>query len=171
MKAVVFRLPPVYGYGPHTEIFRSGKPIKTGFQVFIENAMAGTPIEVWGDCGKGRDIIYVKDVTEAFLCALKTADADGLFNIASGRLTTLRDEVEMIIKVFCEGEQKSEIIYRPDRANSIEWFLYDNSKARKHLGWVPQYSLEDMMLDYKREMKSGRFSFLVEKRRRLLEKE
>jgi UDP-glucose 4-epimerase len=171
MKGIVFRLPPVYGYGPHTEIFWLGKPIKTGFQIFIENAVAGKMIEVWGDCTKGRDIVYIKDVVEAFSLALKSRDAEGLYNITSGRSITLRDEVEIIVKVFCGENGKSEIIYKPEKSNSIEPFLYDNSKARKELGWVPRYSFEDMLIDYKRETESGQFSFLIEERRRLLKKQ
>jgi UDP-glucose 4-epimerase len=171
MKGLIFRLPPVYGYGPHTEIFWHGKPIKTGFQIFVENAIAGNPIEVWGDCDQGRDIIYIKDVTEAFLYALKSSDAEGLYNITSGRAITLREEVETIVKVFCYANGKSEITYKPEKSNSIEPFFYDNSKAKKDLGWAPRYSFEDMLVDYKQEIESGQFSFLIEKRRRLLEKQ
>jgi nucleoside-diphosphate-sugar epimerase len=83
---------------------------------------------------------------------------------------TLKEEVATIIKVFGGTKGESKIIYKPEKANSIESFLYDNSKAAKDLGWTPQYSFEDMLLDYKREMESGRFSFLIEKRRRQLKK-
>ena len=169
IKAIIFRLPPVYGYGPHTEIFWQGKPIKTGFQIFIENAINCEPIEVWGDCEKGRDIIYVKDVVEAFVCALKSNNAQGIFNITSGRLITLKQEVETIVKVFCREKSRSKIIYRPEKPNSIESFLYDNTKAKEELGWSPKYSFEEMVVDYKKEMESGRFKFLIEKRKQLLQ--
>jgi len=171
MKGIIFRLPPVYGYGPHTEIFWHGKPTKTGFQIFIENAIAGKPIEVWGDCKKGRDIIYIKDATEAFIRALKSIDAEGLYNITSGRSITLKDEVRIIVKVFCGKNGKSKIVYKPEKSNSIESFIYDNTRAKKDLGWTPKYSFEDMVIDYKREMESGRFSFLIAKRRRLMERQ
>ena len=39
LQCIILRLPPVYGYGPHTEIFMYGKPIKTGFQIFIEKSI------------------------------------------------------------------------------------------------------------------------------------
>lgn len=170
LKGLIFRLPPVYGYGPHTQIFWHGKPIKTGFQIFVENAMAGEPIEVWGNCDQGRDIVYIKDVTEAFIRALKSRDAQGLYNITSGRAITLKEEVEAIVKVFSGVNKKSEITYKPEKPNSIEPFIYDNSKAKKELGWTPRYTLEEMLVDYKREMESGQFSFLVEKRKQLFSK-
>lgn len=78
LQGIIFRLPPVYGFGPHTQIFRDGKPIKTGFQIFIENAMACKPLEVWGKANKGRDIIYIKDVISAFVKAIESNTAEGL---------------------------------------------------------------------------------------------
>jgi UDP-glucose 4-epimerase len=168
MQGIVLRIPPVYGYGPHTEGFKAGKPQKTGFQVFIENAIQGQPIEVWGDCEKGRDIIYVKDVVSAIVLALKNKNAMGLYNIASGKLLSLRQEVEEIVEAFSPTEHRSKIVYRPDIPNSIETFLYDISKARRDLGWSPKYSFREMLEDYKKEMTCGRFSFLVQKRRAMM---
>jgi UDP-glucose 4-epimerase len=168
MQGIIFRLPPVYGYGPHTEIFKNGKPIKTGFKVFIENAIAGKPIEVWGDYEKGRDIIYVKDVVSAIVLALKNKDASGLYNIASGRTLSLKEEAETIARVFSSRNNPSKITYQPDKPNSVEPFLYNISKAKRELRWSPKYSFEEMLVDYKKEMGSGRFKFLLEKRRRMI---
>jgi UDP-glucose 4-epimerase len=165
LKSIIFRLPPVYGYGPHTEIFKHGKPIKTGFQVFIENAMACKPIEIWGDSSKGRDIIYVKDVVSACIKALSNDKANGLYNIASGKYLSLREEAETIAKTFWGNNSAPEIIERPELHNSIDTFIYDISKAKRELGWSPQYNFEKMLIDYKKEMKSNRFGYLIEKRR------
>lgn len=168
MQGIIFRLPPVYGYGPHTEIFKNGKPLKTGFKVFIDNAIAGKPIEVWGDSEKGRDIIYVKDVVTAIILALKSKDASGLYNIASGKTLSLKEEAETIVRVFSPRDHPSRITYRQDKPNSIEPFLYDISKAKVDLGWSPQYSFEEMLVDHRQEMGSGRFKFLLERRRRMM---
>lgn len=165
LRGIIFRLPPVYGYGPHTEIFKDGKPIKTGFQIFIENAMACRPIDIWGDSSKGRDIIYVKDVVSAFIKALNNNKANGLYNIASGKYLSLREEAETIAKTFWGNDSDPEIIERPELPNSIDTFLYDISKAKRDLDWSPQYSFEEMLIDYKKEMESNKFGYLIEKRR------
>ena len=78
LQGIVFRLSPVYGYGPHTVIFKNGKETTTGFQAFIDQAASGMPIEIWGDPDVGRDIIYVKDVVNAFILALNNTTAKGL---------------------------------------------------------------------------------------------
>lgn len=168
LQGIIFRLPPVYGYGPHIEFYLDGKPLKTGFQIFIENAIAGTPIEIWGDPKKGRDIIYVKDVVSATIAAIDSGTAKGLYNIASGKLLSLEEEVKAIIKTFSPKESPSTIIYRPDKANSLEPFLYNIDKAKRDLVWSPKYSYEEMLVDYKKEMGSGRFKFLLEKRKEMM---
>ncbi len=165
LKSIIFRLPPVYGYGPHTEIFKDGKPIKTGFQIFIDNAMACKPLEVWGDGNKGRDIIYIKDVISAFIKAINNDTAKGLYNITSGKRLTLRQEAETIAKVFWANSDNPIIIDKPEKPNSVDSFLYDINKAKKELDWEPQYSFEDMLHDYIKESDNKNFSYLVEKRK------
>jgi len=171
LKGLIFRLPPVYGFGPHLEIFKNGKPIKTGFQTFIDNAIACKPLEVWGDSSIGRDIIYVKDVVSAFIKAINSNTAEGLYNIASGRYLTLKEEVETIAKVFWGDSTKPVIIEKPEHLLAMDSFLYDNSKAKKELDWSPQYSFEDLLRDYKKEMELQKFSFLLEKRKSMFREE
>jgi UDP-glucose 4-epimerase len=170
LKTIIFRLPPVYGYGPHTEIFKDGKQIKTGFQIFIEKAIACQPLEVWGDSSKGRDIIYVKDVISAFIKAINNKNAQGLFNITSGKRLTLREEAETIAKVFWGDKTSPVIIEKPEMPNHMDSFLYDISKAKKELDWSPQYSFEEMLYDYIKENDDKKFSFLIEKRKRMFDK-
>ena len=170
LTGIVFRLPPVYGYGPHTEIFKEGKPIKTGFQIFIEKAKACQPLEVWGDSSVGRDIIYIKDVVSAFVKAIDNVGASGLFNITSGKYLTLRQEAEIIAEVFWGGTTAPQVVDRPDMPNGMDAFLYDISKALHELDWAPQYSFKDMLIDYKKELESKKHEYLVDKRKTMLHK-
>ena len=168
LNTVKFRLPPVYGYGPHTEIFKNGEPVMTGFQTFIERAIACKPLEMWGDSSIGRDIIYVKDVVAAFLNALKNDTATGLYNIASGKYLTLKEQVETTAAVFWGSNTKPEIIELKEKPHNMESFIYDISKAKKELGWVPQYNFEQLLVDYKKEMSNEKFKYLLEKREIML---
>jgi len=165
--SIIFRLPPVYGYGPHTEIFMDGKPIKTGFQIFIDNALECKPLEIWGDSSKGRDIIYIKDVVSAFLKALENDKAKGLYNIASGYYLTLKEEAETIAKVFWGNDNEPIIIERPDKPNNIDSFVYNIDKAKKEFGWIPKFNFENILYDYIKESKNKKFSFLIEKRKKI----
>jgi UDP-glucose 4-epimerase len=169
LEGVTLRLPPVYGYGPHTEIFKDGKPIKTGFQIFIDAAERAAPIELWGDPNNGRDIVYVKDVVDAIERALDRRGVGGLYNISSGRRLTLREQVEAILRVFSPPDKKSELRLLPDKPNLVENYFYDIGKAMRVLGWEPKYTFDEMLVDYRREQESGRFSYLIEKRRQLMQ--
>jgi UDP-glucose 4-epimerase len=164
VKGVILRIPSVFGYGPHLEGYQDGKYQKTGFQIFIENAMSGKSIEIWGNPKAARDIIYVKDVVGAIIKAMISDQADGLYNIASGKLLSLEDEVHAINLIFSPGKPKK-IIYRPKKPNGIESCAYNIDKARKDLDWMPLYSFRQMLVDYKKEMNSGRFKFLVDMRK------
>ena len=162
LQGVIFRLPPVYGVGPHSEIYVNGKYYKSGIQTFIENAEAGKDIEIWGDPHLSRDIIYVKDVARAFYLVLKSDKAKGLYNMSSGVPLDLEEQIKIIIEVFTKNK-KSKIIYRPDKSNNTPSFLFDMTKANEDFGFVPEYrNYLDIMLDYKKELENGEWKELVE---------
>lgn len=171
LQGSVFRFPPVYGVGPHSEIYVNGKYYKTGIQTFIDNAEKGLPIEIWGDPTISRDIIYVKDVAQAFVDALRSPNSKGLYNMTSSTQLTLEDQVKIIIKVFSK-DKKSEIVYRPELKNNTPSFLFSMEKAKRDFGFVPKFtSYEDIMIDYKKELESGRFNRLIKSRHKVDENE
>jgi len=115
---ITCRLPGVYGFGPHTEIYADGGKIRIlRTTMFIRNAIAGEPIDIWGDSSRGHDFVYVKDVVGAIIGAIDSNRAHGLYNIASGVRTSIEEEVKGIIEVFSSPMHRSEIRYRTDKPN------------------------------------------------------
>ena len=57
--------------------------------------MNDQPPTIFGDGEQVRDFVYVDDVIEANLLALKS-EATGIFNIASGRNTTINELAHFI---------------------------------------------------------------------------
>lgn len=165
MQCAWFRLPPVYGVGPHAVIYVNGKLYRSGIQTFIENAMQGRDIELWGDPHITRDIIYVKDVAEAFRLALESEKTYGLYNMTSGVELDLEEQAKAVIRVFGDPARPSRLVYRPDKPNNTPSYLFDMGKARRDFGFVPQYtSYQAMMEDYKAELESGRWSSFIHSR-------
>lgn len=165
MRCAWFRFPPVYGVGPHSSIYVNGKLYKSGIQTFIENAINGNDIELWGDPHIQRDIIYVKDVARAFFMALLSENTYGLYNMTSGTKLDLEEQVKTVIEVFGNPE-KSKILYRPDKNNNTPSFLFDMSKAKRDFGFVPEYTTYKMIMeDYKKELDSGRWNLYLENRK------
>jgi len=168
MRNITFRIPPVYGYGCYTEIFKEGKPVKTGFQIFIDNAIKGEPLEVWGNAKLGRPIIYVKDVVSAVISVFGSRTS-GMWDIWSVKKLTLKQEAEDIIEVFSPKDNKSKIMYCPDKPNSIEKTRDLDFNWSVFRRWKPQYSFRDMLVDYKKEWESGKFDMLVERRKEMFD--
>lgn len=166
MQCAWFRFPPVYGVGPHGTIFVNGKPYKSGIATFIDNAMEGKDIELWGNPHIKRDIIYVKDVAEAYVMALESDKTYGLYNMTSGTELDLEEQAKAVIDVFGDNK-KSRIVYRPDLENHTPSYIYSMEKAKRDFGFVPKYTnYYDMMKDYKKEQESNRWNILVDSRKK-----
>lgn len=166
MQCSWFRFPPVYGVGPHGTIYVNGKKYKSGIATFIDNAKEGKNIELWGDPHIKRDIIYVKDVAEAYYLAIKSDNSYGLYNMTSGRELDLEEQAKAVIEVF-GNDSGSKIVYRPDKENNTPSFLYSMEKAKKDFGFEPRYTnYYEMMRDYKKEMESGYWDSLISSRRK-----
>ena len=151
LNSIIFRIPSVFGFGGHMEGFKQGKPFTTGLKTFIDNAIEGKEIKVFGDVTKKRPFIAVQDVVSAIILGIKSDKVHGLYNLAYDKPLSLQEEVEQIIDVF-DPNRKCDIEYQPDIPNNIEPFRVDNSKVKKELGWQPRYSFKDILVDYKREL-------------------
>lgn len=164
MQCSWFRFPPVYGVGPHGTIYVNGTPYKSGIATFIDNAKEGKDIELWGNPHIKRDIIYVKDVADAYVMALESEHTYGLYNMTSSTQLDLEDQARAVIEVFGD-QQVSKLVYRPEKTNNTPSFWYSMEKAKRDFGFVPKYTdYVQMMCDYKKELESGRWNALVDSR-------
>lgn len=153
MKNIWFRLPPVYGVGPHGYLKVNGKIVKSGFQTFIDRAAAGESIEVYGYLA--RDTVYVKDVAKAFYLAAKSEQAKGLYNISSGKATTLLEQANVCADLYAQA-RRSQVIYREDMENAGKSYLFSIERARRDFLYQPEFSdFRTMMEDYRMEMRRG----------------
>src|SRR4030043_199359 len=106
--------------------------------IFIRIAAQGKPLHIYGDGKQTRDFLYVKDAVAAYILAAES-DASGIFNIGSGKSTTINDIAQLIDGLTAN---KATPVYGPPRAGDIKHSLADISKART-FGFNPHYSLED----------------------------
>jgi UDP-glucose 4-epimerase len=155
MQGISFRLPGIRGFGSRDTHYNCV------FHQFIQKAIAGEPIEIWGDHKTKRDFVYVKDVVNAIVLALASTRANGLYNIGSGIGLTIEDEARAIIKVFSPEDRPSKLVYRTDieevRKRS---YIFDVSKAMHDFGYCPDFSYVEGLRDFKREMQMNRFALL-----------
>jgi len=162
MSNAVFRLPPVYGVGPHGSLFVNGTYVKSGLQIFMDKASAGEDITIFGNKNLSRDVVYVKDVAHAFYLAIQSEKTYGLYNMSSGKGVTLQEQVEVISELFAKyPNRRSKIIYKPEVKNNTPSYLFSMEKAKKDFGFVPAYGdFKMMMADYKKDLDESKYKML-----------
>ncbi|WP_434997441.1 NAD-dependent epimerase/dehydratase family protein [Vibrio scophthalmi] len=106
--------------------------------VFLNKSLLNQPIEIWGDGEVIRDYIYVKDVAEAFACAISYEGSQSVFNISSGIGTTLNELISIIERTLGREIGKT---YRPGRSFDVPVSVLDNSLAFRELGWQPKVDI------------------------------
>ena len=130
-------------YGSHTP----GDPARVGYGVvnaFVDTAIAGGTIPLYGGGGQLRDFVFVDDVVSAVLLASLTEGAWGsALNIGSGEGVSLRAIAESVVAAVGSGAVDLEAVWPADAA-SVETgdFYFDVSRARETLGWSPSVSLD-----------------------------
>ena len=160
MQCAWFRFPAVYGITSNNiKYFRiNGQKITPGIPTFIEKAQKGEDIEVWGNPHIKKDMVYVKDVAQAYVQAMESNHTRGLYNMTGGMQVTLEEKVQAVIRVFGKGKG-SKIIYRPEKGRQDDYpYLYSIEKAKRDFGYSPQYTdFVKIMEDYKLELESGKW--------------
>lgn len=128
-------------YGPHVvrEAFR-------GFGIldhFIDTALRGETIDLFGGGPQLRDFIYVDDVVAAALAAALAAPPGAAFNVGSGEGISLADAAEAAVEAAGSGRTRS--VPWPPELLAVETgdFFFDISAAGRELGWSPRIGLAE----------------------------
>lgn len=159
IKYFVFRFPTIYSYSPFHYYYPNGiKTIRPVYRM-IENAMEGRPIELWGNPNYSKDMVHVYDCAQMLCKAILANRDNGFYNVGTGKPVTLQEQIETIIDVFSPAENRSEIIYRPDKVAG-GGFIMDVENAKRELGYEPVYDCRKLFEDYREEMKVDRFKEL-----------
>lgn len=108
---------------------------------FINNALQGKDLIIYGDGKQVRDFIFVDDIVEANIMAMNYKNKKfEIFNVGSGIDTSINDLAKMIIRLT---GSKSNIVYLPAREGDIVYSQADVSKAKRILGWQAKTCLEE----------------------------
>ena len=132
LNTVALRFSNVYGTYSH----HKGSVIAQFFKHLIE----GEPLVIYGDGRQTRDFLYVDDLIDAVLLAAKANVPGQVFQIATGRETSLTDLVALMREVV--GHQLN-VQYQPPRAGEVFRNYASIAKARNVLGYEPRTSLRE----------------------------
>ncbi len=154
LKRFIFRLPTIYLWSPIDNYYVDGKIRKIGYRILIDKAIAGEPIEIWGDKTRKKDMVYVKDFCQMMYKATFVDRKCGYYNVGTGIGTTLEDQIKGIVEVFGTGGKKSIITEKPEMPNAPQYIM-DITAAVNELDYHPQYDYISMLKDFKAEMEKG----------------
>lgn len=144
---IAIRLSSTYGPG---KLLKHGASSTTSMPVrMIDNAMLGKPTRMDQGADQKNDFIYSKDVGNGIALACVTKGVKHrLFNIGSGMASTLLDFADAVKKVYPQAEIEIGPGLDYLRMGFNLYSVYDISRARGELGFVPQYDLERGVRDY-----------------------
>jgi UDP-glucose 4-epimerase len=87
-----------------------------------------------------RDYIHVSDVAEAFARALVYEGSEQVFNVATGRGTSLNELIRIIASVT---GLPGKVNFKPGRPFDVPVSVLDNRRAQQELGWSPVIELHE----------------------------
>lgn len=134
IKAVTLRVANPYGERQRIETAQGA------VGVFLNHAIRGVPIDIWGDGSTTRDYIHISDVAEAFVRAVEYSGPKSVFNISSGVGTSLNELIAMLEKELGRSIERR---YLPGRPFDVRVSVLNNQLAREELKWMPSVSMRD----------------------------
>ncbi len=108
---------------------------------FINQALRGEPITVYGDGSYTRSFCYVDDLVDGLIKAMEMDQTRGeVFNLGNDEEISIR-ELAKVVKMVTGS--KSRIVFGPAIDEDVVKRRPDITKARQLLGWRPKISLEE----------------------------
>jgi len=134
--ARLYRLPAVSirffnVYGPRA---RTSGTYGAVFGVFLAQLLAGRPLTIVGDGTQTRDFTFVSDVVDALLVAAEAGQRGEVFNVGSGKPTSVNELVRLL------GSPPT--VHIPKRPGEPDCTWADITKIGTELGWKPQVSVD-----------------------------
>ena len=133
LSAVVFRMSCIYG--PH----QFGTEDQGWVAHFLIQALQGKPITLYGDGMQVRDVLFVEDLVEAFLLAMRHMNtlAGQAFNIGGGpeNTTSLLDLLGLIGELH---GRRPELSFEDWRVGDQRYYVSDTRRFQSAAGWSPK---------------------------------
>jgi len=108
---------------------------------WLEKIREGSSPVIFGDGKQTMDFIYVEDVARANILAAKSDITDEVFNIASGRETSLLELLELLLRLT--NSDLKPRFEQERKVNPVRRRLASTKKAERLLGFKAEVSLEE----------------------------
>jgi len=106
---------------------------------FLQLALQGGSLIIFGGGGQTRDFVYVDDVVDALVAAATAADVDRrIINVGSGRETSVNELAALVAEV---AGQEVEVLHSPAESGGVSHLCADLAVARRLLDYGPRVDL------------------------------
>lgn len=123
-------------YGPRQD---PSSPYSGVISIFTDKLSQGNVPSIFGDGEQTRDFVYVADVVEANMLSASGPVAGNVFNIATGKKTTLNELLKTLYDIY-DNPFKAD--YGDVRTGDIRHSYANIAKAESVLGWKPSVNLD-----------------------------
>lgn len=124
---------------------------------FINQALAGDPITIYGDGSQTRSFCYLEDMVDGLIALMHSpATTFEPINIGNPDEFTVSELAQLVLQKI---QTKSEIVHVDLPADDPKQRRPDISRAKRHLGWSPKVDLAhglDRTIAYFRAEAEGR---------------
>ena len=155
----VFRFFTIYEYHPNAYHYRNYKHLMMPFRMLMDRASKSLPIEIWGNCKKAKEMVYIKDFIRLVKLAIDSDIEGGIYNVGNGWKVSLEEQIFGIIKVFSPKDNPSPVIYVKDKPDPLE-NAFEITKIKRDFGYEPLYTYIQQLEDFKHDMETEPFAKL-----------
>lgn len=113
--------------------------------VFIRDALRGENLTIYGSGEQRRHFIYIDDLAEGNLAALKAVGTNRTYALASPQPVTINELAGLIKEILGDGIT---VKRRPSREDDYQGELLDIGLAREELGWEPEVDIREGVKRY-----------------------
>ena len=137
IETVNLRFGNIYGVGVYTHW-------DTVIPKFVNQAVGGEPLTIYGDGEYSRDFVHVQDICMAITLSLTTPGIGGeTFNVG-GETLTINRLAEIVKEELAEETgSKAEAVNTPPRNGETKQFSYDLKKIRSRLGFANDWAVRE----------------------------
>jgi len=112
--------------------------------IFVRRALKGENVTVYGSGNQTRHFIYVEDLAEGNVAALKEVAINQTYNLVGIRPVTVKEIAETVKKLVADVPTE----YKEARLGDYSGAIASTDKAKKELGWQPQVDFEEGVRRY-----------------------
>lgn len=137
-------------YGVESTILRYGIPYgpraRDGavIPIFVNKAFHGEPLTIAGDGSQFRKFVYVEDLAEGNVLALKPIAANKIYNLDGTERVTIKQIAECVQRLVGQVP----IVTTEARRGDFSGKQVVSRKAKQELGWEPKVAFEEGVRRY-----------------------